>query len=353
MNTNCLFLGPATGAITGQSKAFNALTAGIPGAKVIDFGERSTKIIFFLKAFLFFSRYRPSVVYFTSSRSLLGFARDFWIVLLAKVFGAEKVVNHLHGADFVIFRDSAPPLVRRVIDWTYSSIDHSIVLAEQMTAQYACYKTMKVSVIPNFYDPEEVLDTQNNFRNDPRECLNVLYLSNLMASKGIFELIEACELYKKRFGHVHLRIAGTPMSDHLMKGSEVMELLRGKLSSFISYEGTVKGSTKAELLRWAHVLCLPTYYPTEAQPISLIEGLAAGCFLVSTKQGYIESIFDQRSGAFVEPRSPESIYSALVTAAQFGERLNNISIDNSSIAMNKFSLKKYIESIKRIIEGTS
>ena len=43
------------------------------------------------------------------------------------------------------------------------------------------------------------------------------------------------------------------------------------LDSYAEYHGVVRGAHKIEFLRRAHVFVLPTWYPWEGQPMSIIE----------------------------------------------------------------------------------
>lgn len=348
-----MLIGPVGGIITGQSKAFMTVVQRISHERLLDFGTGFRSLSFFFRAIFEFATYRPDVIYFTSSRTPLGFTRDLWVILLSRCFGQGRLINHLHGADFLSFRKKMPAPFQWLIDKAYSRINCSIVLSKEMKGQYSRYPNMDIKVIPNFYDPTEVFTFETKERKAPNQHLNVLYLSNIMCSKGILDLIQACELYAATGRRIKLKIAGSPVGDHLMSASQIEAAVNSRLSDFISLEGVVVGHQKAKLLNWAHVLCLPTYYPTEAQPISLIEGLAAGCYLISTRQGFIESIYNEQSGCFVDAMSPESICSALIRATSLGIEFDLISNRNSAVARDKFSIEKYIKSIKKCITQES
>ena len=67
--------------------------------------------------------------------------------------------------------------------------------------------------------------------------------------------------------------------------------------------GRVAGDAKWEALRRAHVVALPTTYPPEGQPISIIEGMAAGCAIVATARDGIRDTVGGDEGVLLEPRS--------------------------------------------------
>ena len=69
-----------------------------------------------------------------------------------KIFN-KKVINHLHGADFLEFYSNSG-ILKNIIFWSYSQIDVSIVLLPSMINQYSSFKKMKIEVISNCYSSE-------------------------------------------------------------------------------------------------------------------------------------------------------------------------------------------------------
>ena len=66
------------------------------------------------------------------------------------------------------------------------------------------------------------------------------------------------------------------MGDEFQCAEMVGTYLEAGLGDGIEYVRPVSGAQKWDLLKKAHVLALPTFYGPEAQPISLIEGMAFG-----------------------------------------------------------------------------
>jgi len=127
-------------------------------------------------------------VYITTSRIYLGFFRDFTLIFIADLF-SFTIINHLHGADFKIFRDKNK-ILRIFIDFIYEKISVSIVLCEPMKEQYDCYDNMKLVTIPNFY----ALKNKSCILHKDPSVFRVLYLSNIMYSMGIFHLIDSVKV---------------------------------------------------------------------------------------------------------------------------------------------------------------
>lgn len=80
-----------------------------------------------------------------------------------------------------------------------------------------------------------------------------------------------------------------------------------ELGDAVTYHGVVKGKKKKNLLLRNYVFCLPTYYPNEGQPISILEAMANGCAIVTTDHGGIKDIVSNSYGVFVEKENSRSI----------------------------------------------
>src|SRR5690606_31956420 len=60
------------------------------------------------------------------------------------------------------------------------------------------------------------------------------------------------------------------------------------------------------------VFLLPSYYPTEAQPLALIEALSAGTPVITTRHsGLPYMVQDGAQARFVPPRRPDAIAEAV------------------------------------------
>jgi glycosyltransferase involved in cell wall biosynthesis len=64
-----------------------------------------------------------------------------------------------------------------------------------------------------------------------------------------------------------------------------------------------------ELLRAAHVLAFPTKH--EAYGLVLVEGMAAGCAIVTTSAPVQRSIVGDAAGSFIDPHAPAEVAQAL------------------------------------------
>lgn len=342
----------------GQSIAFTTIAESYaPGMRIIintaEFSNKFLNTIYsVLKTVYIFCFYRFSTVYFVSSRSSVGFWKDFVLLVLSR-WKNIKIVNHLHGADFKLFYDNHP-VIRSFISYAYKTVDSSIVLIDEMKKEYIDFPEMKVHTIYNCYNDD--LNTFDYFVGNKKNQL--VYLSNLMRSKGILEFLQACGVLLDKYPQLSVKIAGSPLADNFMSKKDIQNefeqqysILRNKHGDRINYLGTVKGEDKTKLLYESTIFILPTYYPTEAYPLSIIEAMRTGNAIVTTNHNYLPSIVKPSNGVIIEPHSYEAIVDGIVTLLQNKNKLKAIQENNIKEAKEKYSQQRYIYEVKSIIEA--
>jgi glycosyltransferase involved in cell wall biosynthesis len=86
----------------------------------------------------------------------------------------------------------------------------------------------------------------------------------------------------------------------------------------VEYRGFVSGADKARLFRESDCLCFPTYYPAESFGLVLVEAMAFGLPVVTTRWRMIPELLPKDYPGIVEPRSPEQLANALLAAMKQG-----------------------------------
>lgn len=350
-------VGPVNEPVTGQSSAFDAYVNNSSVSLKIIYYSANGHVIFKLlnnckfifRLFFQFIRYRPDVIYFTSSRSTQGFVRDFFMVFYASVFDT-KIINHLHGADFLSFFNGSNVFLRMLIDWVYKKITVSIVLSNSMKEQYFRYTdSMKLEVVENCYLSTSDHKTVNNEVVDNNTPIRLLYLSNLMCSKGVLDFLSALSLLKINNIPFKAKVVGRFLSDHIMQANE-LEIEFDRLNNDVAeFMGPMYGHDKNLVLSWADCLVLPSYYPTEAQPICIIEAMASGCYIVSTKHNYIPDLVSSKNGALVEVNNIEEIYKAIADISGDRAKVEKVKSFNRHYARDRFSVNSYVTGLDSIV----
>lgn len=342
-----LLVGPDINPVTGQSIAFDYLVSGLDYKYYIYNSSGKTRLfqsLHFIKFFFaFFVKVlflNPKVVYVSISRSKLGFVRDLYVFVISYFFNA-KVIVHLHGSDFKSFVENSGKL-RKFVDFGYKNVREAIVLSDEMRIQFSHYPHINVVTVKNCYS----FDRSNFIPNKIVKPIKLLFLSNLMTTKGVLELLEGISRFDT--SEVELKLAGTFMADEYLCLDSIQKKVQKFLGSNIEYCGLVKGEDKENLLDWANIIILPSY--REAQPLVIIEGMAAGRYIISSGVGYIKSIMEHRENGFIiEEINANSIYDAIMYTILNPSEIEEVSSRNKSYARENFSKERYVREIFEII----
>ena len=270
-----------------------------------------------------------SLLYTTPGQTFLGIIKYAPFYIASTIFRVPYII-HVHGNFLGKQYEKLTGLRRWLFKVLISNAALGIVLSESLRPLFnGLLPKERVSVVGNF--AQDFLCNQNLAKSS--DCLKILYLSNLIAYKGIFEVLRAVEI---------LRLKGIPFELHLAGGidNSIKESLLDSISNVpeITYHGTVSGNDKKELLEKCNVFCLPTYYEQEGQPISLLEGMLTGNIIITTKHAGIPDIVSEENGFFCEKKSPESIASILeVISNDIAFYVNKFSIHNTEYVKNNFS----------------
>jgi glycosyltransferase involved in cell wall biosynthesis len=344
--------------IHGQSLAFTRFSENIENENKIVINtnyenkSRLVKVFFTFKTlFLIVIKtlfFKYDIVYFTCSRSFLGSIKDVLLINLVSMKNV-KIVNHLHGSDFYDFLHNSPKWYQLILFHSYKKVNTSIVLLAKMKVQFKDFESMKLEVVPNFYDAELSVKLFEKEKNK----INIVYLSNIMKSKGIFELINAFETLSKKYNNIYLNIAGGFIADEYMSIGEIKDKFNNKISlnSHINYIGRTFGEEKIKLLQQSDIFVLPSYYKSEAFPISIIEAMVCENAIVTTNYKYLPEVVKSNNGILVEPKSIEDLANGIESLLKDTTKLRKIQKYNTQEAREKYSFDKYIDNLNRIVLG--
>lgn len=132
---------------------------------------------------------------------------------------------------------------------------------------------------------------------------NVLFLSNIMAEKGVWTLVSAAQVLRQRGLDFEVHFVG--------KWSDISEddftaLVReARLENVCMAHGPKYGQDKEVFWRNADLFVFPSYYHNECFPLVLLEAMQHGVPCISTYEGGIPGIIDDGvTGFLVERQSP-------------------------------------------------
>jgi hypothetical protein len=158
---------------------------------------------------------------------------------------------------------------------------------------------------------------------DSAHPIRLLFLSSLIDTKGYPEFLEAVSRLAAWGGPaidavICGRVAPGEFSARFSRQADaekwiedqIAAINRGARSTARWVRGAA-GAEKAALFREATIFVLPTRYPVESQPVALLEAMASGCAIVTTRAGEIPTILDEKSALLLESVSTDNVARAL------------------------------------------
>jgi glycosyltransferase involved in cell wall biosynthesis len=271
------------------------------------------------------ARRRGGTVYITIAQSSHGFARDAAMIALARAFG-HRVVAHLKGGNYDAFFAAQPPVVRRMIRATLLRCHCILVLGERLRRMYDFEPRLaeRIRVVPNgLPDPVEPRCAPKRLPLPGEGPPRLIFLSNLIESKGWPVVLEAVRLLRDRYRRdvrcdFYGEFLANPADDVVVTSAAHAQQLfssfvaEHRLHDRVAWRGSVAGEDKREALRQAHCFLLPTRYDNEGQPVSIIEAMAYGNVVVSTDYRAITDLVeDGVSGRLVPYGDADALAEAI------------------------------------------
>lgn len=320
--------------------------------------DNALVLIKFYKAILFHSN---APIYLNTSQSKVGFIRDY-IIINSAAFFKRKIIAHQFGANYTRYyaEQSAEnkERIRSTLQKTYKVVVEGDFTKEQFS--FLPNYREKVISIPNGL-PEKIdiskISPKKILLNEP---VKMLYLSNMIESKGFWDVLEAFRiLVVEKNQNVTIVFAGKFFGDtedtkfinpEDAKKAFLNFIESHNLKDRVTYCGNgLYGKEKAEAFLNANFFLLPSYYINEGQPASVLEALAYGCVPITTKHRLIPMMVTDENGAFVNPKSPHEIADKVEFFINNPEKYNQHSQAAIQDYNHKFTAEKYISQIIKLL----
>lgn len=242
----------------------------------------------------------PQILHTTTSGSI-GSLRDYLIGKFCKKKGVKTIMHCRYGC---ITEDvKSHGLIGMLLRAALDQFDQIWVLDSR---SYNTLKSIpkyshKVRLTPNSIKVPDSVDLS------PKEYKRVGFVGNLIPSKGLYELVEAATKTE-----VRLDIIGPGSNDVI----ENIKCIAGdKIDKSIFIHGKLPNDQAVKYVQKLDIIALPTYYPFEAFPISILEAMSLGKLVISCPRAAVSDMLtglDGRPcGILVEAKSSQSIIDAI------------------------------------------
>lgn len=310
-------------------------------------GLSLSKVLFYLKLNLHcYKILNSDVVYITPGQTFFGLLKYLVFIVITKILGKELII-HIHGnylgTEYSLLRG----IKKKIFKCILSQTSKGIVLSESLSGNMSPFvHKNKVFILYNFVQNFLFTDKKTIDSKLTQLKPKIIFLSNLMEEKGIFDLLEALRILEKEGFEYEAKIAGNLDTTHEEKLQTYIKTLKNT-----KYVGVVSGKNKKDLLLWANIFILPTYYKMEGQPISILEAMATGNMIITTKHAGIPDIFkNEINGYYVEKKNSNSIVEIIQSLDIQSDRFQKILRHNYVIAKKNYRPENFINNLINIFE---
>jgi glycosyltransferase involved in cell wall biosynthesis len=271
--------------------------------------------------------FRPNFVYLTLTAKGIGFYKDAFFALLVKFFGF-KLLYQLHNKGI---RDCQ----NKIFDnWLYNNVfqDSSIILLSK-----SLYPDIEkyVSEDQVYYCPNGIPDICSNLpvlkQSQFTNIINILFLSNLIISKGVYVLLEACAILQQR--NISFQCTFVGGLGDLNEEDFTKKVFFLNLENKVFYLGKKLGIEKEYAYQNADIFAFPTYYHNETFGLVNLEAMQNSLPVITTNEGGISDVVDNGITGFIIPK-----YDAFILA----EKLEILILNKDlRLSMGLAGRKKY------------
>ena len=290
---------------------------------------------------------RSSAIYVVCSRTSHGFLRDVPVLALALL--GRRILAHCHGSDFFELLDEA--WVSRLARRLY--VECEVIFPCAHLCERAAPRVRRAHVCENFFSGSKIDESHIPSSSGP---LRVLWNSNIMATKGLCDVVEAlADLVNDGF-EVDFLCFGRTISDPECTSQKLEEKL-AQWSSYpwFNYLGRVSHPRALEVLSWADVVALPSRYKSEMQPLAIIEAMCLGKHvIISNRKSLLVTVGDYPAIAVHDSNQSElKLAFARLLAAKTAapDQFLFTNYDASLEAVERYSANAFDERLKAIFNA--
>lgn len=239
--------------------------------------------------------FRPDLVYVTPNAGGGAFLKDFVVVQMLKSLGA-RVVVHYHNKGVSNYQQ------KPLFDFCYKRFFKGvkvILLSELLYDDFSRYVERKdvevcANGIPELFTDEPAFNRKN-------DKVNILFLSNLIASKGVYVLLDALQILKKQGYAVSCTFVGGETQE-ISAETFAQAVAQRRLDDTAVYAGSKYGEAKAACFEQTDIFVFPTFYHNESFPLVNLEAMQYKLPVISTDEGGIRDIVEDGVTGFIVPK---------------------------------------------------
>ena len=258
---------------------------------------------------------RPKLCYLALTTTGAAFYKDLFLVGILKIFRI-KYIYHLHNKGISINQHKA--FNRTCYRFVFKNAQ-VILLSKHLYPDIQSFVSeSNIHICPNGIPDSfpfskinssetsmQDLKNQNNLANriqdiEKSKPVQILFLSNLIESKGVYILLDACAILKNK--NIQFKCIFIGGESDISIGQFNERVAQLKLNDYVNYQGKRYGMEKYNAFAEADIFAFPTYYYYETFGLVNLEAMQQSKPIVSTFEGGIPDVIEDGITGFLVPQ---------------------------------------------------
>ena len=250
---------------------------------------------------------RPRVLYYLpASANKVPVLRDV-VYLCCVRWLFSKTVFHYHAGGLPEYLNSAGWL-GKVAQKVYGGADMSIEICRTNYSPGRIFGARQTVFIANGLDVDLV-----DSSDDEGVSLRVLFLGALNEGKGVLDIVETAKILCKSSNEIEFFLVGAWASDEFRSEVEAI-VSEYELGEIVKFPGPMQGADKWQAYADADLFIFPSHYQSENFPLVVIEALAFGLPVITTRwRGIPQLVGDSGAALMCDVNAPSQYADAVLS----------------------------------------
>jgi glycosyltransferase involved in cell wall biosynthesis len=258
----------------------------------------------------------------------------------------KPVIMHVHGADFDTFYHHSASFIRSYIRKTFAACNKVLVLSGYWKGFFDNFiyrgntEILHNGVYTHVYKP---------YKTAPANITKFLFLGRLGQRKGVYDLLEVVTRLVNRYPNYDLTfyLAG---DGELEQVKEI--IVKNNLQKHVQLLGWLNEEEKMKWFRQVDTIVLPSY--NEGLPMAILEAMAGGKIIISSKVGGIPDLVKEgENGFLIQPGDVDSLEKYIAYVPDHPLEMVQISRNNILKIEEDYNLAKINNRLAEIYQEIS
>lgn len=317
---------------------------------LIDIGKISFKkiiliISLYFKVLFTFIFHKCDLCFITINSNGPAWVKEMVIVILAKLFRIP-IIYFYHNKGVASYANTN--LKKELFRFQFKNTK-SILLSPLLFHDISFFVNEKDVFYCPYGIKNKLLFNKEEMLLDKYKIVTILYLSNLIKSKGVHVLLNACYLLKQK--NILFRCIFIGGEGDISANEFDIIVQKLGLQNEVEYQGKKFDLEKEKAFADADIFAFPTFYHNECFPIVNLEAMQYALPIITTYEGAIpEAILDGVNGFLVPQKDVDILADKLEILIKDSDLRIKMGLAGKKLYEEKFTLEIFEKRMVEILQ---